>query len=131
MQQCDNKTTVNIEMQCNSHLVSILFVYTVYQRFDLCHQGGILLSCYTFLRDQSLITGRGGLQNGKIVVQNLLRPLPFEQWKPFTPPFSIAKTLSSHVKTTSKLCVTPPPPLTPFSMAETFHHPPPFFFPVL
>ena len=56
---------------------------------------------------------------GKSRVQNPLRPF-IRQGKPFAPPFSMAKTLSSYVKTTSELAVPPsawlkvPPPPLPF-----------------
>ena len=78
------------------------------------------------IRDRSLITGRGGYKIGKSLVRNFLRhppppcngktvcapppapPLLFKGWKSFAPLFSMAKTSSSHVKTTSnRLC--PPP----------------------
>ena len=68
--------------------------------------------CACWLRDWSLITGRGGLQNGKIAGPKPFAPLsrqcktfcapPFNEWKLFASPFNIAKTSSYHLKTTPK-----------------------------
>ena len=77
-----------------------------------------------YLRDWSLITGRGGYKMGKSRVRNFLRhPPPSRQGKTSrapllnflrTPPFNFAKTSSYCVKTTPK-------PFVPsFSMAKTF-----------
>ena len=77
------------------------------------------------VRDRSLITGRGDYKMGNSQVQNLLCPPPptrqdktfcapptsFKEWKLFVPSITMAKTSSSHVKTTSKPCMPPPPPL--------------------
>ena len=83
-------------------------------------------ACYDVsVRDWSLITGRGGLQNGKIAGPKPFAPPPPHQdrVKLFTPPllksgnfscppYNMAKTSSYRVKTTSKLF------LPPFSMAK-------------
>ena len=89
------------------------------------------------LRDQSLITGRGGYKMGKSRVRNFLRPPPpplktglnFSRpptllksgnfSRPPPPAYNMAKTSSYCVKTTSKLFMPapsaslklPPPPL--------------------
>ena len=83
------------------------------------------------LRDWSLITGRGGLQNGKIAGPKLFAPPPpfqdgvklfapppppFEEWKLFAPPFNMARTSSFPP------FLPPPPP--PFVGVE-LHMPPP------
>ena len=71
-----------------------------------------------FFRDWSLITGRGGLQNGKIADPKLFVPPPQDRVKLFTPPllksgnfscppYNMAKTLSYRVKTTPTLFVPP------------------------
>ena len=70
------------------------------------------------IRDWSLITGRGGLQNGKIAGPKLFAPPPqdrvklfapppFKEWKLYTPPYNMAKTSSYRIKTTPKLFVPP------------------------
>ena len=74
------------------------------------------------VRDWSLITrrGGGGYKIGKLRVGNFLRPPPSRQGKHFLrpppllkdgnflrPPITMAKTSSSHVKTNSKLIVSP------------------------
>ena len=72
-----------------------------------------------YIRDWSLITGRGGLQNGKIAGLKLFAPPPQDRVKLFAPPpllksgnflcppYNMAKTSSYHVKTTPKLFVPP------------------------
>ena len=83
------------------------------------------------IRDWSLITGRGGLQNGKIAGPKLFAPPPQDRVKLFAPPllksgnftrppYNMAKTSSYCVKSTPKLFVPPPP----FRMAKTFSAPP-------
>ena len=95
--------------------------------------------CPLLLRDWSLITGRGGLQNGKIAGPKLFAPPPphqdrVELFAPppplksgsfLRPPFNIAKTSSYCVKTTPNLFA-PPHPLKsgyflhpPFTIAKT------------
>ena len=70
------------------------------------------------LRDWSLITGRGGLQNGEIAGPKLFAPPPQDRVKLLAPPllkranfsrppYNMAKTSSYHVKTTPKLFVPP------------------------
>ena len=64
------------------------------------------------LRDWSLITGRGGLQNGKIAGPKLFAPPPQDRVKLFAPPpfkewIYMAKTSSYRVKTTPNLFVPP------------------------
>ena len=82
------------------------------------------------IRDWSLITGRGGLQNGKIAGLKLFAPPPQDRVKLFAPPllksgnftrppYNMAKTSSYRVKSTPKLVVPPP-----FRMAKTFSAPP-------
>ena len=98
------------------------------------------------LRDWSLITGRGGLQNGKIAGPKLFAPPPQDRVKLFAPPllksgnftrpppYNMAKTSSYHVKSTPKLFVPPasewlklfPPP--PFRKGKTSRAPPPSRF---
>ena len=78
--------------------------------------------------------GGRGIQNEKIPGPRLFAPpppLPLGQsetfctsplvyrWKLFVPPFSMAKTSGSRIKTALKLFV------TPISMAKTFSSPPP------
>ena len=71
------------------------------------------------LRDWSLITGRGGLQNGKIAGPKLFAPPPQDRVKLFAPPlfksgnftrppYNMANTSSYRVKSTPKLFVPPP-----------------------
>ena len=78
----------------------------------------ILLTYKGLIRDWSLITGRGGLQNGKIVCPKLFAPPPQDMVKLFAPPllnignfwrppYNMAKTSSYYVKTTPKLFVPP------------------------
>ena len=73
---------------------------------------------YYIVRDWSLITGRGGLQNGKIAGPKLFAPPPQDRVKLFAPPllksgnftrppYNMAKTLSYHVKSILKLFVPP------------------------
>ena len=94
--------------------------------------GHDILSVYglCLLRDWSLITGRGGLQNGKIAGPKLFAPPPQDRVKLFAPPllksgnftrppYNMAKTSSYRVKSTPKLFVPPP-----FRMAKTFSAPP-------
>ena len=96
---------------------------------------------YYFLRDWSLITGRGGLQNGKIAGPKLFAPPPQDRVKLFAPPllksgniscppYNMAKTSSYRVKSTPKLFVPPPsawlklfPP--PLFVGVKLHVPPP------
>ena len=96
------------------------------------------------IRDWSLITGRGGLQNGKIAGPKLFAPPPQDRVKLFAPPllksgnfsrppYNMAKTSSYCVKTTLKLFVPPPsawlklfPP--PFFVGVKLHVPPPSRF---
>ena len=70
------------------------------------------------LRDWSLITGRGGLQNGKIAGPKRFAPPPQDRVKLFAPPllksgnltcppYNMAKTSSYRVKSTPKLFVPP------------------------
>ena len=70
------------------------------------------------IRDWSLITGRGGLQNGKIAGPKLFAPPPQDRVKLFAPPllksgnfscppYNMAKTSSYRVKSTPKLFVPP------------------------
>ena len=71
------------------------------------------------IRDRSLITGRGGLQNGKIAGPKLFAPPPPQDnvklFEPprlksgnfSCPPYNMAKTSSYRVKTTPKLFVLP------------------------
>ena len=67
------------------------------------------------LRDWSLITGRGGLQNGKIAGPKLFAPPPPSLFAPplsksgnfSRPPYNKAKPSSYRVKTTPKLFVPP------------------------
>ena len=72
----------------------------------------------TPLRDWSLITGRGGLQNGKIAGPKLFAPPPQDRVKLFAPPllktgkftrphYNMAKTSSYRLKSTPKLFVPP------------------------
>ena len=84
-----------------------------------------VLPLHAFVEDGPLITGRGG--GYKIACPKLFAlPLPprdgktflgpaFKGLKLFAPPFNMAKTSSSCIKTTSKLLVPPlqqrPPPL--------------------
>ena len=114
--------------------------------------GSLVLSTFVYicslLRDWSLITGRGGLQNGKIAGPKLFAPPPSRQGKTFRapllksgnftrPPYNMAKTSSYRVKTTPKLFVTPPsewlklfPP--PLFVGVKLHVPPlPFCSPPL
>ena len=100
------------------------------------HLDGLRLSIILYLRDWSLITGRGGgYKMGKSRVRNCLRPLPrvklfappppYKEYSLFAslpPSFNMAKTSSYSIKTTPKLFVPPP-----FCMAETFPAPPPPF----
>ena len=84
---------------------------------------------FILLRDWSLITGRGGLQNGKITGPKLFAPPPQDRVKLFAPPllksgsfscppYNMAKTSSYRVKSTQNfLC-------PPFSTAKTFSAPP-------
>ena len=96
---------------------------------------GVLLFTKCFIGDRSLIIlqGEGWGKIGKSGVpktfrtppldrlKNVAPPPPFNGRKHFTrPPFSVAKTLSSRVKTTPKLVVHPPPP---FGMANNFSAP--------
>ena len=93
------------------------------------------------LRDWSLITGRGGLQNGKIAGPKLFAPPPQDRVKLFAPPllksgnftrppYNMAKTSSYHVKSTPKLFVPPPSewrklfPPPPFLRGKTSRAPP-------
>ena len=73
---------------------------------------------FSSLRDWSLITGRGGLQNGKITGPKLFAPPPQDRVKLFAPPllksgsfscppYNMAKTSSYRVKSTPKLFVPP------------------------
>ena len=90
------------------------------------------------VRDWSLITGRGELQNGKIAGQKLFVPLPSPPppplffflksghfLRPPPPPFNVAKTSRYCIKTTPKLVV-PPPPFSTHGL--NFFRPPPLFF---
>ena len=99
------------------------------------------LHFYLCIRDWSLITGRGGLQNGKIAGPKLFAPPPQDRVKLFAPPllksgnftrppYNMAKTSSYHVKSTPKLFVPPPsewrklfPP--PLFLGVKLHVPPP------
>ena len=70
------------------------------------------------VRDWSLITGRGGLQNGKIAGPKLFAPPPqdrvklfepplLKSWKFSWPPYNMVKTSSYRLKSTPKLFVPP------------------------
>ena len=112
----------------------------------------VFLFFYKVIRDWSLITRKGGLQNGKIVglklcapppppqerVKLFAPPPPFKECKLFAPPppfkecklfarpFNMAKTSSYCVKTTPKFVV-PPPPFTrlkPLFVGTKLHMPP-------
>ena len=84
------------------------------------------------LRDRSLITGREGLQNGKIAVWNFLRPpqdkvklfapFRFKEWKLFAPPLVWLKRQVPVLKLAQNLFVTPPPNIAWLKL------PPPLFF---
>ena len=82
-----------------------------------------------YLRDWSLITGRGELQNGKIAGPKLFVPPPQDRVKLFTPPllksgnfscppYNMAKT-SSYLEKLPQNFLCPP-----FSIAKTFSAPP-------
>ena len=70
---------------------------------------------FIVLRDWSLITERGGLQNGKIVGPKLFARPPQNRVKHFAPP--LLKSGNFMAKTSSFLC-------PPFRMAKTFSVPP-------
>ena len=108
--------------------------------------GHDILSVYglCLLRDWSLITGRGGLQNGKIAGPKLFAPPPQDRVKVFAPPllksgnftrppYNMAKTSSYRVKSTPKLFVPPPSewlklfPPPPFRRGKTSRAPPSCF----
>ena len=94
-----------------------------------------------WVRDWSLITGRGGLQNGKIAGPQLFATPPHDRVKLFAPPllksgnfsrlpYNMASTSSYLLKTTPKLFVPPPsaclklfPP--PLFVGVKLHSPPP------
>ena len=99
------------------------------------------LKLLRFFRDWSLITGRGGLQNGKIAGPKLFAPPPQDMVKLFVPPllksgnfrappYNMAKTSSYRVKTIPKLFVPPPSawlklfPPPPFHRGQTSRAPP-------
>ena len=78
----------------------------------------VLQGAHAGIRDWSLITGRGGLQNGKIAGPKLFAPPPQDRVKLFAtpllksgnftrPPYNMAKTSSYRVKSTPKLFVPP------------------------
>ena len=87
---------------------------------------------FSLVRDWSLITGRGGATKWENRGSEtfcapppqdrvkLFAPLLLKGGIFFVPPITMAKTSSSHAKTTSKLFVPPPP----FSMVKTFSTPP-------
>ena len=101
---------------------------------ETLYQGDDALSTkHVMLRDRSLITGREGLQNGKIAVWNFLRPpqdkvklfapFRFKEWKLFAPPLVWLKRQVPVLKLAQNLFVTPPPPNIAWLKL-----PPPFFF---
>ena len=110
--------------------VFILYMFTavesyrreLYMTFSDARQGGRRIELprlWQEVRDWSLITGRGGLQNGKIAGPQLFATPPHDRVKLFEPPllksgnfsrlpYNMASTSSYLLKTTPKLFVPPP-----------------------
>ena len=104
-----------------------------------------------FLRDWSLFTGRGGLQNWKVTGSKLVvpplkvktfsdppPPSPLKEWKLFAPHVEYGLNFKLLHKTTPKHFV-PPPPSTwlkeilphPFHRGKTSNDPPTVLYPPL
>ena len=128
------------------HLTKTKGVHCLRSRPVYPGRGALFILFHHSLRDWSLITGRGGLKNGKIAGPKLFAPPPsrqgktfrappFKEWKLYAPPppYNMAKTSSYRVKSTPKLFVPPPSEwlklfLPPLFVGVTLHVPPPSRF---